>query len=414
MKNINLKDFFNNSFVISIDDQRLKQCQNIFKYYNLQVPNNFDGFKSKKILNSNVKSIYIGAYNCGLSHAAIVRMAKALNLPFVVIFEDDAYPCTDIYNKLTKYLANIPDTANVIALGVSKIKNKHYRTTEYYNVYNVKPVFYGSHAYILYRTVYEKYIQLYDSNPKLKADTILSYLDSDIYVVKEDLFIQYNISKSNCGIVGYIFNQPNGNIGQISSVPPAGFDNCKKIFQHYILTEYAKKYNLNKDNKDECIIIGANQSLKTKQLSNYINTSDKTIIRLNRLPSQKLEEFYGNRTDLFFGCEYLKDLLKNVSNKVLIDHLSIINISKYFIDENDKWLTTGLICILLALQFYKKVYIFGFGLKNDINNSNQYISVNETIQKCHHLLGFEHRLINEYIESTYKNKLFRLEDINLN
>ena len=34
-----------------------------------------------------------GPYNCILSHVALIRMAKALDLPFITIFEDDAYPC---------------------------------------------------------------------------------------------------------------------------------------------------------------------------------------------------------------------------------------------------------------------------------------------------------------------------------
>jgi GR25 family glycosyltransferase involved in LPS biosynthesis len=35
-------------------------------------------------------------------------MAKALDLPFVVIFEDDAYPCDNVYTKLEEVLKYIP------------------------------------------------------------------------------------------------------------------------------------------------------------------------------------------------------------------------------------------------------------------------------------------------------------------
>lgn len=55
--------------------------------------------------NDKYANIYSGALNCSLGHLAIIKMAKCLDLPFVVIFEDDAYPCIDIKTKLIKYLS---------------------------------------------------------------------------------------------------------------------------------------------------------------------------------------------------------------------------------------------------------------------------------------------------------------------
>ena len=39
-----------------------------------------------------------------LSHISIVKIAKSLDIPFVAIFEDDAYPSDDIEEKLQTHL----------------------------------------------------------------------------------------------------------------------------------------------------------------------------------------------------------------------------------------------------------------------------------------------------------------------
>ena len=54
---------------------------------------------------------------CALGHIAMMKMAKAMNFPFIAIFEDDAYPCADIEYKLAITLKNIPDDAEVVILG---------------------------------------------------------------------------------------------------------------------------------------------------------------------------------------------------------------------------------------------------------------------------------------------------------
>ena len=52
-----------------------------------------------------------------LSHASLVRLAQSLNLPFICIFEDDAYPSKNIINDLTSVLTDLPDDIDVLRLG---------------------------------------------------------------------------------------------------------------------------------------------------------------------------------------------------------------------------------------------------------------------------------------------------------
>ena len=47
-------------------------------------------------------------------------MAKELGMSYVIVFEDDAYPCIGIKDKLKKYLSIVPDDANMVILGWSK------------------------------------------------------------------------------------------------------------------------------------------------------------------------------------------------------------------------------------------------------------------------------------------------------
>ena len=48
-------------------------------------------------------------------------MAKAMNLPFISIFEDDAYPCDKVEEKLKDALEHIPNDADCVVLGYNKV-----------------------------------------------------------------------------------------------------------------------------------------------------------------------------------------------------------------------------------------------------------------------------------------------------
>ena len=57
--------------------------------------------------------------NCAISHLEIVKLAKFNYLPFVVIFEDDAYPLIKLNTELKKYLSVIPADAGIVLFGWS-------------------------------------------------------------------------------------------------------------------------------------------------------------------------------------------------------------------------------------------------------------------------------------------------------
>lgn len=78
------------------------------------VPRAFDGMVMKYSLGGTsnlIRSTY--------SHFEVVKMAKALDLPFITIYEDDAYPMIGAKEKMDKWLQDteIPDDTDILMFG---------------------------------------------------------------------------------------------------------------------------------------------------------------------------------------------------------------------------------------------------------------------------------------------------------
>lgn len=69
------------------------------------------------------------------------------------------------------------------------------------------------------------------------------------------------------------------------------------------LNDYKLKLKEKKEktNHKSCIIIGANPSIMSKKLGLVIDEGHDFVIRLNREPEKKYEDFYGSHTDVFIG-----------------------------------------------------------------------------------------------------------------
>ena len=90
---INLND---NSFVLTVDDNRLNEFYHIFDAFGIKRPINYKGIVSEDHITA-----------CRLGHLSIMKIAKEKNLPYVIIFEDAACPCKDIINKFQRLLYDI-------------------------------------------------------------------------------------------------------------------------------------------------------------------------------------------------------------------------------------------------------------------------------------------------------------------
>ena len=77
-------------------------------------------------------------------------------------------------------------------------------------------MFYGSHAYILFNSAYDRYLNFFNAVPSMMADGRIYNYIKETYVTNEPFFIQYSEQASMNKHHGYIFNGNN-------DVPPEGF-----------------------------------------------------------------------------------------------------------------------------------------------------------------------------------------------
>ena len=212
---IDINNLLENSFYITINNRKAVVIDEFFKQNNmLPIPHRFYGFK-----NPDIKS---GPYKCMMSHAALIKLAKSLNLPFICIFEDDAYPCNNIYDKLKLFLSDIPNDAKLLILGWSKLFKQQIKYNDYIN--NLTGDNYGSHAYIIFNNGYDDFLKTYDKNPLIPADIFLNnFTNTGKYILNECLFIQYTYEMSMSIGKGYFYQDHPG-----VPYPPPGFPNIEK------------------------------------------------------------------------------------------------------------------------------------------------------------------------------------------
>jgi len=131
---------------------------------------------------------------CTLSHMLAVYYAKANNWPYVMIFEDDAWPMLEVSNMCRATLDYI-DKLKAADKPVKFVKcgfngrvdgpDAKLRLIPYENVT------YGSHTYILFESFYDDYIKGILENFR-PADLMVSAGMPGAYTLNKSIFIQFN------------------------------------------------------------------------------------------------------------------------------------------------------------------------------------------------------------------------------
>jgi GR25 family glycosyltransferase involved in LPS biosynthesis len=164
-----------------------------FVKYGLPAPHKYVGFQK---INKSEQC-------CLFGHMSILMMARCLNLPYVYIFEDDAYPRRDIVDKLKYYIQSKPSNCGILVFG----ENGYSQNITYHGDYHIvheRP--FGAHAYLVYSECYDS---LLNSMEKVRiADVALRYVnfkdcDKKPYWTNDILFIQKNID-NNCMSSAYV------------------------------------------------------------------------------------------------------------------------------------------------------------------------------------------------------------------
>lgn len=137
----------------------------------------------------------------------MILKAKELNWPYVGVFEDDAYPVTNVLQELEYYLSDIPDDCACLLLGDTKTMKSRIFSDKFLNRISSC----GAQSYILFQEYYDKYLQFFSYGND--ADYCFIREKDDIipkdrfYLTRKILFIQYNTMKSANGHIGYTYRK---------------------------------------------------------------------------------------------------------------------------------------------------------------------------------------------------------------
>lgn len=238
-----------NAFCLSCNLERFHYLQKCFDAVGLKSPSLFPGAVTK-----------IGAQGCILGHLSMVMMARCLNLPYLVVYEDDAYPRPDVVTKfdlLINKLETIDFNWGILVLGrngefsawnntpelfwsmnrtdAERNSHKSLATIIEDDFISIPRNSNGSHAYIVNRCCYNEWLRSLLNNRY--SDLALgqnNFKYHKVYWTKELLFCQKQIDEkcmtkfNNMSGIGtyiypYNYNRDFSGSVYISKQPPDGF-----------------------------------------------------------------------------------------------------------------------------------------------------------------------------------------------
>lgn len=240
------------SFCLSCNFDRYLYLSRCFNKVGLKQPRLHVGVMHRKY----------GHIGCSLGHISLIMMARTLNLPYCVVFEDDAYPRPDVTSKFDSISNELEDNHihwDILSLGrngeisgfddpdiekfwytyktdqqrnslSSKVKN----ITS--NVISIPKNPNGSHAYVIKKSAYSEWIDILTHNNFV--DICMgsdNFKNNTILWTKELLFCQKQIDNkcmtninstdgNNCVyLYPYNYNINYSGCVSIHKEPPKGF-----------------------------------------------------------------------------------------------------------------------------------------------------------------------------------------------
>lgn len=179
-----IEDIFKYSYCLTIDDARYQYQCDVFNHFGLPKPKKFQGLEKEPN----------GAVACLIGHLSLVMMARTLNLPYITIFEDDAYPCIDVVEELNYHLSNIPDNCGLLSYGYNGVAGNITADGDF-EIFEERP--FGSHAYTIFSDSYDEYILSLEkqriSDIAMRGNNF-TISGKKPYWITKNLFIQKNIN----------------------------------------------------------------------------------------------------------------------------------------------------------------------------------------------------------------------------
>lgn len=243
-------DLNKNSFCLTCNINRYRYLCKSFNAVGLESPKLFPG----------VHHPISGQTGCILGHIGIIMLARCLYLPYVIVFEDDAYPRQDViekFNEVIRILDDYDPDWGMLSLGrngelsfwdkppelfwtLSK-RNFELRSKSKVKIINnylinIPKNPNGSHAYVIKKNCYNEWLHSLCLNKF--ADIAMgscNFHNNRIYWTKELLFVQKQIDKNCMTQLGKInkdthlfiypdnYNKDYTGIAEIFNEPPNGF-----------------------------------------------------------------------------------------------------------------------------------------------------------------------------------------------
>lgn len=225
-KQIDYDELVKNSFMTTIDDERYNLACKVFDKVLGWHPNKHIGCTAYNNVQKNINTSSLNIY----------KYAKAHDLPYVFLFDDDAYPCVNCIDRLKEYIKIIPIDAKVAMLGYIGIEDFRHQPPLNKKFNKVMTTFYGPHAYITFKNEYDFIINLIEQNLETAhIDWIVTdgkKLNYKCYAVDYPLFIQYNFKTSVTNHHGYVYvNSMSNYYSSNFSNPPIGFKKIEEILK---------------------------------------------------------------------------------------------------------------------------------------------------------------------------------------
>lgn len=307
-----------NAFCMSINPTRYEYLVNNFIFVGLRPPKLYKCVRWKN--GSNM--------GCLLGHMSIIMLARTLDLPWVTIYEDDAYPRPDVLWMFEKIKQYVPTDCGLLKIGSSSIRRGHREINKF--VFETKDdgVSFGSHAYIVKKECYDLFLNALED--ARVPDVAMSYKYFKDFQFKSYglflncmLFAQKNIDTDNIisckGGQRYWYMHPTNFTGCTTGLPPPGF--LDKLFEddYKYVKPICVVINDNWKNKKKTATIDGN-ILKTKDETGRLVKIDECMwkVKWNNSDDEEYLKYDCNKTGTDFYKIIKKDELPYNYHKFLL------------------------------------------------------------------------------------------------
>lgn len=200
------EDLVRNAFVITTHSGEAKFLVDIFNY--------FMGVAPRNIMVYPVRSGVSAKANLILNWRALIMKAIEEKLPWITIFESDAYPRCNALTEMDAISALVPNDADVVYWGSCFLRNVY---GNFNNAFLRAKTICGTQSVTIFSKAYDRLLRILQ-DLSLPVDLACSRMRA--YVSKTNIFVQYNERLSR---ISNMKGWHSSTEGSCRNYPPAGF-----------------------------------------------------------------------------------------------------------------------------------------------------------------------------------------------